>query len=160
WTVLNLLQGALTIALVALSVGAICAYWRKEYWILWHKEYCAVWIAAAIIAGGVGMLALLDGREVIDVTLKNSLHGILNSQILDAVHLQSVADIVNKLGNLSIVVVTLMVPFCLCVLLRSSEKPEQRFERLQSLMYWTAILLVTGAVQVSYQSRWPMLFFD
>jgi hypothetical protein len=73
---------------------------------------------------------------------------------------ESRSELLTTTGNVSVALVIFVVPFALCVLLHSRESETKRFERLQLLMLSTALLLVSGAVQVSVQSRWPALFFD
>jgi hypothetical protein len=154
WSVMNLLQGALAVVVLAVSAGTIRKYWRRG------KDNQVLWVALLILLGSLGLLGLLQCTSVIDLTLSRSLYGVLNEEIRKATDLAGRAGFVTTLGDLSVALVIVVMPFSLCVLLHSSEKAEGRFDRLQLSMYCTALLLVVGAIQVSFQSRGPALFFD
>jgi hypothetical protein len=98
--------------------------------------------------------------HVIDLTLARSAHGELEVKIREATQLAAPVRLVTGFGNVSVGLVIVVLPFSLCVLLHSGQPVGERFGRLQLLMYCTALLLAVGAIQVSFQSRWPALFFD
>ena len=161
WASINLLQGALGIVVLALTINTIWRYWPYR-----TKHHLPQGTQEAIIASGCiivvtfAMLGLLNFFGILDLTLKNSLIGELDDAMRRAVQLQSKVEALTSFGNASVGLVTALTPFSISILLVSRKHRERRFQRCQHLMYWTAFLLVVGVIQVSYQSRWPALFFD
>ena len=161
WSVVNILQGALAIVVLALS-GRILWRYRpcKDPDVPKKKSKANLWIALFLIVSSVVLIVVADQTGLAPLSVQKSVNGVLQKEARKALGLTSEIGVLTNVGNVSIVLVIVFAPLSLCLLLYSSLYREQQFRDFQQLMYWTAFLLVVGVIQVTYQNRMPALFFD
>jgi hypothetical protein len=119
-------------------------------------------VAPAALLGVCVVVALvLLAREQLPLSPGHRVNGRLQEAIREAVAMAGPIDVLTTVGNLSVALVVVVTPLAVCLLLYSPEiERAERVRRFHHLMYWTALLLVVGVVQVTYQNRMPGLFFD
>jgi hypothetical protein len=152
WAVANLLQGALTIVVLVLSIITIYTHWPR------NKQ--VVGFPLAILLLSVFVVTTVKSCGILDLTLDDSLLHFLQRSIQREAGLESRVTLLTGIANFSIVLVSIVTPLSVGLLLKSPEPLKKRLERFQDLMYWTAFLLVVGVIQVNYQNRWSALLFD
>ncbi len=155
WAVANLLQGALAVSVLLVSIFTVVAF-------LPLRDRWRVLVGpAAVLAAAIALVVCVNLFGLVPLTMKGSTLTFLQDKIRDASGLSEKIQTLTDVGNISIIFVTFLTPVAVGVLLaKSAKSPKKRLEQFRYLMYMTAFLLVVGVVQVIYQYRWPCVLFD
>ncbi len=155
WGVANLIQGALTVVVLVLAARIIIWFTPELCW----KE--VVWRPIGVLFAIVGLLFVVNTTGIVPLTLDKGLLSHLQNLVEKEAGMRGYVSFLTKIGNVFTALVALLVPVAVGVLLLGSPmSTKRRRERFKALMYSTALLLVVGVIQVTYQSRWAALFFD